>query len=252
VLFRSKKAALWNEVKDRLNEAGTGLSGGAVPMYGGIQLVLTRMNSILSIDLENRLALVEPGVVNLDLSKYVAHMGLFYAPDPSSQISCTIGGNIAENSGGPHCLKYGVTTNHVFACEIVTEALCSNEVADVTKTRSSTCVTQFDEEVDMSWQPSMDCVPDSGKKPYDSNQAIPTLLFNRSNAILNNLNLSVINKKWLSLFVYPLSGGFQKWSLIPSSFVSFMLRVESKLLPFLGPIMAFRLVVVLKNTKPNC
>ena len=101
--------------------AGTGLSGGAVPMYGGIELVLTRMNSILSIDRENRLALVEPGVVNLDLSKYVAYMGLFYAPDPSSQISCTIGGNIAENSGGPHCLKYGVTTNHVFACEIVTE-----------------------------------------------------------------------------------------------------------------------------------
>ena len=108
-----------------------------------------------------------------------------------------------------------------------------------------------DEEVDMSWQASMDCVPDSGKKPYDSNQAIPTLLFNRSNAILDNLNLSVMNKKWLSLFVYPLSGGFQKWSLIPSSFVSFMLKVESKILPFLGPIMAFRLVVVLKNTKPN-
>ena len=86
--------------------AGTGLSGGAVPMYGGIELVLTRMNSILSVDIENRLALVEPGVVNLDLSKYVSLMGLFYAPDPSSQISCTIGGNIAENSGGPHCLKY--------------------------------------------------------------------------------------------------------------------------------------------------
>ena len=106
-----------------------------------------------------------------------------------------------------------------------------------------------DEEVDMSWRPSMDCIPNVNKKPYDSNQAIPTLIFNKYSCILNVLNLSIVNKNWLSLFGYPLSGGFQKWSLIPSRFISFLLKIESKLLPFLGPIMAFRLVIVLKNTK---
>jgi glycolate oxidase len=100
--------------------AGTGLSGGALATEGGIVIATTRMRRILEIDTENLLAVVEPGVVNLDLSKSVAKYGLYYAPDPSSQRACTIGGNVAENSGGPHCLLYGVTTNHVLGLEIVT------------------------------------------------------------------------------------------------------------------------------------
>lgn len=99
--------------------AGTGLSGGAVTENGGISLVLTRMNQILEIDLENQTATVEPGVVNLELSQMIKENGLFYAPDPASQRACTMGGNIAENSGGPHCLAYGVTTNHVLGMEVV-------------------------------------------------------------------------------------------------------------------------------------
>jgi len=77
------------------------------------------MNHILEIDAENRRAVVEPGVVNLDLSRAVDHLGLYYAPDPSSQKSCTIGGNVSENAGGPHTLAYGVTTNHVTGLEVV-------------------------------------------------------------------------------------------------------------------------------------
>ena len=100
--------------------AGTGLSGGAFAAEGGILIELQRMNRILSIDVENRLAIVQPGVVNLHISQAVAPYGLYYAPDPSSQMSCSIGGNVAENSGGPHCLKYGMTTNHVLAIEAVT------------------------------------------------------------------------------------------------------------------------------------
>lgn len=99
--------------------AGTGLSGGAIPKRGGIVLTLTRMTRILEVDVENRVAVVEPGVVNLHLSEAVAKHGLYYAPDPSSQRTCTIGGNIAENAGGPHCLAYGVTTNHVLGMEVV-------------------------------------------------------------------------------------------------------------------------------------
>ncbi|MHB8574890.1 MAG: FAD-binding oxidoreductase [Dehalococcoidia bacterium] len=99
--------------------AGTGLSGGSLATEGGIVLVLTKMKRILELDLENRIAVVEPGLVNLELSKAVAKHGLYYAPDPSSQKACTIGGNIAENSGGPHCLLYGVTTNHVLGLELV-------------------------------------------------------------------------------------------------------------------------------------
>ncbi len=99
--------------------AGTGLSGGAIATRGGIQIALTRMNRILALDYRNRRALVEPGVINLDLSLATQPRGYFYAPDPSSQKACTIGGNIAENSGGPHCLAYGVTTNHVLALEVV-------------------------------------------------------------------------------------------------------------------------------------
>jgi glycolate oxidase len=98
---------------------GTGLSGGALAVKGGIMIALARMNQILEIDPENRRAVVQPGVVNLWITQAVAAQGLYYAPDPSSQQACTIGGNVAENSGGPHTLKYGVTTNHVLGLEIV-------------------------------------------------------------------------------------------------------------------------------------
>ncbi len=99
--------------------AGTGLSGGAITVRGGIALQLSRMRRILEIDPAARTAVVEPGVVNSDLQQAVGRHGLFYAPDPSSQKACTIGGNAAENSGGPHCLYYGVTTNHVVGLEVV-------------------------------------------------------------------------------------------------------------------------------------
>ena len=99
--------------------AGTGLSGGAVAQRGGIVVALTRMDRILEIDPEDRTALVEPGVINLELSEATIPGGHFFAPDPSSQKACTVGGNVAENSGGPHCLKYGVTTNHVLGLEVV-------------------------------------------------------------------------------------------------------------------------------------
>ena len=99
--------------------AGTGLSGGAIARDGGIVLVFSRMNRILEIDAVNQRAVVQPGVVNLDLTRAVEHLGLYYAPDPSSQRACTIGGNVAENSGGPHTLAYGVTANHVTGLEVV-------------------------------------------------------------------------------------------------------------------------------------
>jgi len=99
--------------------AGTGLSGGAVAQQGGIIIALTRMDRIIEVSRTDRTALVEPGVINLELSEDVKELGLFFAPDPSSQKACTIGGNVAENSGGPHCLKYGVTTNHILGLEIV-------------------------------------------------------------------------------------------------------------------------------------
>ncbi|HEU4759901.1 MAG TPA: FAD-binding protein, partial [Dehalococcoidia bacterium] len=100
--------------------AGTGLSGGAIPCDGGVVIATTRLNRILEIEPEDRLAVVEPGVINVDISKAVAPYGLYYAPDPSSQKACTIGGNVAENAGGPHCLRYGTTTNHVLGLEVVT------------------------------------------------------------------------------------------------------------------------------------
>jgi glycolate oxidase len=99
--------------------AGTGLSGGAVALHGGVVIECAKLDRILAIDVENRLAVVQPGVVNAALSHAVRPHGLFYAPDPSSQMACTIGGNVAENSGGPHTLKYGTTTNHVLALELV-------------------------------------------------------------------------------------------------------------------------------------
>jgi len=99
--------------------SGTGLSGGALARGGGIMIVFARMNRILELDLENARAVVQPGVVNLDITRAVEHAGLYFAPDPSSQKSCTIGGNVAENAGGPHTLAYGVTVNHVTALELV-------------------------------------------------------------------------------------------------------------------------------------
>ncbi len=102
--------------------AGTGLSGGSVPAQRGVVVSTSRMRQIVEIDPANRIAVVEPGVPNLDLSKAAAPFGLFYAPDPSSQQACTIGGNVAENAGGPHCLALGVTQNHVLGIEVVTAA----------------------------------------------------------------------------------------------------------------------------------
>ncbi|MBM3787158.1 MAG: FAD-binding protein [Acidobacteria bacterium] len=99
--------------------AGTGLSGGVIPRAGGIMISFARMNRILEIDLENERIVVEPGVVNLDVTLAVQGDKYFYAPDPSSQRACTIGGNVAENAGGPHTLAYGVTTNHVLGLEAV-------------------------------------------------------------------------------------------------------------------------------------
>lgn len=98
--------------------AGTGLSGGALA-DGSVLLGLNRLTRVLSVDVENRLAVVEPGVVNVHLTRAVSAHGLHYAPDPSSQAACTIGGNVAENAGGPHCLKYGVTLNHVVALTVL-------------------------------------------------------------------------------------------------------------------------------------
>ena len=99
--------------------AGTSLSGGALPLADGVLLGMAKFNRIREVDFENRVAVVEPGVTNLAVSNSVAYAGFYYAPDPSSQIACTIGGNVAENSGGVHCLKYGMTTNNVLGCEIV-------------------------------------------------------------------------------------------------------------------------------------
>ena len=99
--------------------AGTGLSGGAVATTGGVVVSFARMKRIVEIDIENQRARVQPGVVNFDLTLAVADRGYYFAPDPSSQKACTIGGNVAENSGGPHTLAYGVTTNHVLGLEVV-------------------------------------------------------------------------------------------------------------------------------------
>ena len=105
---------------------GTGLAGGATPVDGSLVIVLTRMNRILEVDAVARVAWVEPGVINLDLTRAVAHLGLHYAPDPSSQQACTIGGNVGTNAGGPHCLASGVTSAHVLAVEVV---LADGEIA---------------------------------------------------------------------------------------------------------------------------
>src|SRR5436309_9565939 len=99
--------------------SGTGLSGGALPVADGIVISLARMNRILEVDYDNARVVVEPGVINLDVTGRVSPRDYFYAPDPSSQSVCSIGGNVAENSGGAHCLKYGFTTTHVLGLEVV-------------------------------------------------------------------------------------------------------------------------------------
>lgn len=100
--------------------AGTSLSGGALPLADGVLLGLGKFNKILDVDYDNRCAVVQPGVTNLAITQAVEADGFYYAPDPSSQIACTIGGNVAENSGGVHCLKYGLTTNNVLGVQMVT------------------------------------------------------------------------------------------------------------------------------------
>jgi len=109
-----------NQVKIVPRGAGTSLSGGATPLADGILLSLAKFNQIMDIDYENRCVVAQPGVTNLAITHAVEDAGFYYAPDPSSQIACSIGGNIAENSGGVHCLKYGLTTNNVLAVQIVT------------------------------------------------------------------------------------------------------------------------------------
>src|SRR6516225_8354440 len=100
--------------------AGTSLSGGALPLADGVLLGMAKFNRILEIDYDNRCVVAQPGVTNLAITQAVEHAGFYYAPDPSSQVACTIGGNVAENSGGVHCLKYGMTTNNLLGCELVT------------------------------------------------------------------------------------------------------------------------------------
>jgi len=117
------QAVVWLCNKERIpfvaRGAGTGLSGGALPVAEGIVISLARLTRIVEIDIERGFVVVEPGVANLDVTRAVAADGFYYAPDPSSQQVCTIGGNVAENSGGAHCLKYGFTANHILAAEVV-------------------------------------------------------------------------------------------------------------------------------------
>jgi glycolate oxidase len=117
----AKVLALCNAEKVKVvpRGAGTSLSGGALPLTDGIVLAMGKFNKILDVDFENRTVTAQPGVTNLGITRAVEHEGFYYAPDPSSQIACTIGGNIGENSGGVHCLKYGLTTNNVLGLELV-------------------------------------------------------------------------------------------------------------------------------------
>ena len=116
---RLLKLALRYRMPFTARGSGTGLSGGAVAARGGMIIETSRMKKILEVDAENRAAVVQPGVINMEISRRAASEGFFYAPDPSSQIACTIGGNVAENSGGPHCLKYGTTVNHALQLTVV-------------------------------------------------------------------------------------------------------------------------------------
>src|SRR5437763_1676572 len=114
-----RSRSLSGSSRDGSRRAGTSLSGGVLAVTGGVMITLSRMNRIVSVDVRNRRALVEAGCVNAWITNAVKSQGLLYAPDPSSQPACTIGGNVATNSGGPHTLKYGVTVNHVRGVELV-------------------------------------------------------------------------------------------------------------------------------------
>ena len=122
---RTEQIAALLDLADRENipvtprGAGTGLSGGAIPVRGGIVVAMARMKKLLKLDVPNRYAVVQPGHVNLDLSTEISPTGYFFAPDPASQRASTIGGNLALNAGGPHCLAYGTTTNHILGLEMV-------------------------------------------------------------------------------------------------------------------------------------
>jgi glycolate oxidase len=118
-VIRTIRACHEHEVPFVARGSGTSLSGGSLPVDGGLVITLNRLNRILSLDPDDRVAVVEPGVINLDVSRAASRHGLYYAPDPSSQAVCTIGGNIAFNSGGAHCLKYGMTSNHVLGLTVV-------------------------------------------------------------------------------------------------------------------------------------
>ena len=117
--------------------AGTGLSGGALPVADGVVISLARMRRILDINAADQRMEVEPGVTNADISRAVAHLDLYFAPDPSSQTVCTIGGNVAENSGGAHCLKYGFTTNHIYALTVGTTCVADSTPAIITLTSTA-------------------------------------------------------------------------------------------------------------------
>ena len=108
-----------NDIRVVPRGSGTSLSGGALPLQDGVLLGLSKFNRVLEVDYENRVAVVQPGVTNLNVTNTVQASGFYYAPDPSSQIACSIGGNVAENAGGVHCLKYGLTANNVLGVEIV-------------------------------------------------------------------------------------------------------------------------------------
>ncbi|MEO1265307.1 MAG: FAD-binding protein, partial [Pseudomonadota bacterium] len=117
----SQIMALADEMKVKVvpRGGGTSLSGGSLPLEDGILLAMGKFNRVLEVDYENRCARVQPGVTNLAITKAVEHKGFYYAPDPSSQIACSIGGNVGENAGGVHCLKYGLTTNNLLGLEVV-------------------------------------------------------------------------------------------------------------------------------------
>jgi glycolate oxidase len=133
---RIARVAAENDVPVIGRGAGTGLSGGALARTGGVMIAFTRMNRILEVDYETQRAVVQPGVVNFELTRAVQHAGLYFAPDPSSQRSCTIGGNVLENAGGPHTLAYGVTSNHVTALELV---LPDGEIVRVGSRHADSC-----------------------------------------------------------------------------------------------------------------
>ncbi|WP_101842743.1 FAD-binding oxidoreductase [Halobacillus sp. Marseille-P3879] len=119
-----------NDIPFLARGAGTGLSGGAIPLNREVIISLVKMKNLLSVDYENRQAVVQPGFVNLKLTNSISDKGYYYAPDPSSQYVCTIGGNVAENAGGAHCLKYGVTTNHILGLEVV---LPNGEIIEISE-----------------------------------------------------------------------------------------------------------------------